>query len=57
MAKPSRLARRAQHPMILDRKIAALAAQPSQTEALRTAAGDDYYRRVISSERFGRFQR
>ena len=43
-------------PAILDRKLAALAAQPSQTEAFRMAAGDDYYRRVISSERFGRFQ-
>jgi hypothetical protein len=43
--------------MILDRKLAALVAQPSQTEAFRTVAGDDYYRRVTSSERFGRFSR
>lgn len=43
-------------PAILDRKLAALAAQASQTEAFRAAAGEDYYRLVIGSERFGRLR-
>jgi LmbE family N-acetylglucosaminyl deacetylase len=38
----------------LVRKLAALAAQASQTEALRAVAGDDLYRRLIAVERFGR---
>jgi LmbE family N-acetylglucosaminyl deacetylase len=38
---------------LLERKLAALAAQTSQTEALRAAVGDDYYRMVFSTERFG----
>ncbi len=43
-------------PQILDRKLAALAAQASQSEAFRTAAGEDYYRHIIARERFGRFR-
>jgi LmbE family N-acetylglucosaminyl deacetylase len=39
----------------LDRKLAALSAQASQTEAFRAVAGEDYYRKLISVERFGRF--
>ena len=38
---------------VLDRKLAALAAQASQTEAFRAAVGEDYYRQVFSIERFG----
>lgn len=38
---------------VLERKLAALAAQASQTEALRAAVGEDYYRQVFSIERFG----
>ena len=38
---------------LLERKMAALAAQTSQTEALRAVVGDDYYRSVFSIERFG----
>jgi LmbE family N-acetylglucosaminyl deacetylase len=37
----------------LELKLAALAAQTSQTEAFRAVAGD-YYRKLISVERFGR---
>jgi LmbE family N-acetylglucosaminyl deacetylase len=37
---------------ILDRKYAALAAQASQTEALRAIVGDERYREIISVERF-----
>jgi LmbE family N-acetylglucosaminyl deacetylase len=37
----------------LELKLAALAAQTSQTEALRAVAGEDYYRKLISVERFG----
>jgi LmbE family N-acetylglucosaminyl deacetylase len=38
----------------LERKLAALAAQRSQTEAFRAVTGEDYYRELISVERFGR---
>jgi LmbE family N-acetylglucosaminyl deacetylase len=38
----------------LERKLAALAAQTSQTEAIRAVVGEDYYRRLICFERFGR---
>jgi LmbE family N-acetylglucosaminyl deacetylase len=38
---------------VLDRKLAALAAQASQTEAFRALVGEDYYRTVFSRERFG----
>jgi LmbE family N-acetylglucosaminyl deacetylase len=38
---------------LLDRKMAALAAQTSQTEALRASVGEDYFRLVFSTERFG----
>jgi LmbE family N-acetylglucosaminyl deacetylase len=38
---------------LLERKLAALAAQTSQTEALRAAVGEDYYRQVSGTERFG----
>ena len=38
----------------LELKLAALAAQPSQTDAFRAVAGDEYYRKLISVERFGR---
>ena len=38
---------------LLERKVAALAAQTSQTEALRAIVGDDWYRSVFSIERFG----
>jgi LmbE family N-acetylglucosaminyl deacetylase len=41
-------------PPVLERKLAALAAQASQTQAFRTAAGEDYYRQVVGTERFGR---
>jgi len=40
---------------VLGRKLAALAAQASQTEALRAEVGDEFYRRLIGTERFGRF--
>ncbi len=40
---------------VLARKLTALAAQASQTEALRAAVGDDLYRRLIGTERFGRY--
>jgi len=40
---------------VLSRKLAALAAQASQTEALRAEVGDEFYRRLIGTERFGRF--
>ena len=40
---------------VLGRKLAALAAQASQTEALRAAVGDEFYRRLIGTERFGRY--
>jgi len=38
---------------LLARKLAALGAQTSQTEAFRTAVGEDFYRRAFSIERFG----
>ena len=38
---------------LLTRKLAALAAQTSQTEAFRAAVGEDFYRRAFSIERFG----
>ena len=38
----------------LELKLAALAAQTSQTEAFRAVAGEDYYRKLASIERFGR---
>jgi LmbE family N-acetylglucosaminyl deacetylase len=40
---------------VIGRKLSALAAQASQTEALRAAVGDDFYRRLIGIERFGRY--
>ena len=40
-------------PDLLDRKMAALAAQASQTEALRALVGEQWYREVFSIERFG----
>jgi LmbE family N-acetylglucosaminyl deacetylase len=39
----------------LDRKYAALAAQASQTEALRAVIGEDRYRKIIRIERFATF--
>jgi LmbE family N-acetylglucosaminyl deacetylase len=42
-------------PDIVDRKLASLKAQASQTELLREAAGEEYYRHVIDRERFGIF--
>jgi LmbE family N-acetylglucosaminyl deacetylase len=38
---------------LLARKLAALTAQASQTEAFRAAVGEDFYRRAFSIERFG----
>jgi LmbE family N-acetylglucosaminyl deacetylase len=38
---------------LLTRKLAALGAQASQTEAFRAAVGEDFYRRAFSVERFG----
>jgi LmbE family N-acetylglucosaminyl deacetylase len=38
---------------LLARKLAALAAQASQTEAFRAAVGEEFYRRAFSIERFG----
>ena len=38
---------------LLERKMAALAAQTSQTELLRAIVGDEWYRSVFSVERFG----
>jgi hypothetical protein len=40
---------------LLDQKYAALAAQASQTQALRAVVGDERYREVISVERFAAF--
>jgi len=40
---------------VLARKSEALAAQASQTEMLRAAVGDDYYRRIFVHERFREF--
>jgi LmbE family N-acetylglucosaminyl deacetylase len=40
-------------PDVLERKLAALAAQASQTEAFRAAAGEEYYRQLVATERFG----
>ena len=40
---------------LLDRKYAALAAQASQTEAIRAIVGDERYRKIISVERFAAF--
>jgi hypothetical protein len=39
----------------LNRKYAALAAQASQTEALRAVVGEDRYREIIRIERFATF--
>jgi hypothetical protein len=39
----------------LDRKYAALAAQASQTEALRAVVGEERYREIIRIERFAAF--
>jgi LmbE family N-acetylglucosaminyl deacetylase len=38
---------------LLARKLAALAAQTSQTEAFRAAVGEEFYRAAFSTERFG----
>ena len=40
---------------VLARKLTALAAQASQTELLRAAVGNDFYRRLAGRERFGRY--
>ena len=40
---------------MLDRKYAALAAQASQTEALRAVVGEERYRQIIRIERFAAF--
>ena len=40
---------------LLDRKYAALAAQASQTEALRALVGEDRYRHILRTERFAAF--
>jgi hypothetical protein len=40
----------------LDRKYAALAAQASQTEALRAEIGEERYREIIRVERFATFE-
>ena len=40
---------------LLDRKLAALAAQASQTEALRAVVGQERYREIIRIERFAAF--
>ena len=40
---------------LLDRKYSALAAQASQTEAIRAIVGDERYRKIISVERFAAF--
>jgi LmbE family N-acetylglucosaminyl deacetylase len=40
---------------LLDRKYSALAAQASQTQALRAIVGDERYREIISVERFAAF--
>jgi len=40
---------------LLDQKYAALAAQASQTEALRAIVGDESYREIIRIERFAAF--
>ena len=40
---------------MLDRKYAALAAQASQTEALRAVVGEERYRQIIQVERFAAF--
>ena len=40
---------------LLDRKYAALAAQASQTEALRAVVGEERYREIICTERFAAF--
>ena len=40
---------------LLDRKYAALAAQASQTEALRAVVGEERYREIIRVERFATF--
>jgi LmbE family N-acetylglucosaminyl deacetylase len=37
---------------VLGQKLRALAAQASQTDMLRAAVGDDYYRRIFATERF-----
>ena len=38
---------------LLERKLAALAAQTSQTEAFGRSVGEEWYRMVFSIERFG----
>jgi LmbE family N-acetylglucosaminyl deacetylase len=38
---------------VLAQKLRALAAQASQTEMLRAAVGEDYYRSIFATERFG----
>jgi LmbE family N-acetylglucosaminyl deacetylase len=40
---------------LLERKYAALAAQASQTEALRAVVGEEHYRKIIGVERFAIF--
>ena len=40
---------------LLERKYAALAAQTSQTEALRAVVGEDRYRQILQTERFAAF--
>jgi hypothetical protein len=40
---------------LLERKYAALAAQTSQTEALRAVVGEDHYRQILQTERFATF--
>jgi hypothetical protein len=40
---------------LLERKYAALAAQTSQTEALRALVGEDRYRQILRTERFAAF--
>jgi hypothetical protein len=40
---------------LLERKYAALAAQTSQTEALRSVVGEDHYRQILRTERFAAF--
>jgi LmbE family N-acetylglucosaminyl deacetylase len=39
-------------PALLERKLAALAAQPSQTDVLRAHLGDDLYRHLLAREAF-----
>jgi len=39
-------------PQTVERKLSALAAQASQTEAMRALAGEEYYRGLVAVERF-----